>query len=45
MANKEVLIIAGPNGGGKTTFAFRYLRLKNRGLPFVNADLRGIDTF
>ncbi|WP_420440174.1 zeta toxin family protein [Candidatus Poriferisodalis sp.] len=38
---KEILIIAGPNGDGKTTFAFRYLRLEQRGIPFVNADLIG----
>lgn len=39
MATKEILIIAGPNGAGKTTFAFRHLRLAERGIPFINADL------
>ena len=39
MPAKEILIIAGPNGASKTTFAFRYLGLEQRGIPFVNADL------
>ena len=39
LAAKEILIIAGPNGAGKTTFAFRHLRLAERGIPFINADL------
>ena len=39
VAVKEILIIAGPHGASKTTFAFRYLRLEQRGIPFVNADL------
>jgi len=33
---KEAYIIAGPNGSGKTTFAYQFLR--NKKLEFVNAD-------
>jgi len=33
---KEVIIIAGPNGCGKTTFAKEFLKKKK--LPFLNAD-------
>ncbi|MGA1824400.1 MAG: zeta toxin family protein [bacterium] len=33
---KEVYIIAGPNGSGKTTFAREFI--KDSGLPFMNAD-------
>jgi predicted ABC-type ATPase len=32
-------IVAGPNGGGKTTFALNYLPLVAPGTAFVNADL------
>ncbi len=39
MTGKEIVIVAGPNGAGKTTFALTYLRVKARGLPFLNADL------
>ena len=39
MADKEILIIAGPNGVGKTTFALTYLAVEARGLPFLNADM------
>lgn len=39
MPNKEILIIAGPNGVGKTTFALTYLRVEAPGGPFLNADM------
>ena len=34
----EIIIIAGPNGSGKTTFAKQYLR-QSDSYPFINADL------
>lgn len=39
MANKNVYIIAGPNGSGKTTFAKRFLPEYAKCSHFVNADL------
>lgn len=33
------IVIAGPNGSGKTTFARRYLPERARVIHFVNADL------
>jgi predicted ABC-type ATPase len=33
------IVIAGPNGADKTTFARRYLPQKARAIHFVNADL------
>lgn len=39
MANKNVYIIAGPNGSGKTTFAREFLPLYVHCPNFVNADL------
>ncbi|MEK6560859.1 MAG: AAA family ATPase, partial [Nitrospirota bacterium] len=36
MKTKNVYIIAGPNGSGKTTFAKELIKELN--LPFVNAD-------
>ncbi|MCY4631915.1 MAG: Zeta toxin family protein [bacterium] len=39
MAGKQIIVIAGPNGAGRTTFAMRYLRTEAPGLHFVNADL------
>jgi len=33
------LIISGPNGSGKTTFAHEFLLSKRRGSIFINADL------
>lgn len=37
----EALVIAGPNGSGKTTFAHEYLRSDAR--PFLSADLLAAD--
>lgn len=34
----EIIIVAGPNGGGKTTFALDYLPTQSPGAAFVNAD-------
>lgn len=39
MTDKQVIVIAGPNGTGKTTFAMRHLREEAPGVHFVNADL------
>ena len=39
MADKQIIVIAGPNGAGRTTFAMRHLRSEVPGLHFVNADL------
>jgi predicted ABC-type ATPase len=36
---KEVIIIAGPNGSGKTTFARQYLQTNSYKPEFINADL------
>lgn len=35
----KVLVIAGPNGVGKTTFAMEYLPLMGTEIPFVNGDV------
>lgn len=39
MKNKNIYIIAGPNGSGKTTFAKKFLPDYAKCLHFVNADL------
>ena len=39
MNNKNVYIIAGPNGSGKTTFAIKFLPEYARCPNFINADL------
>jgi predicted ABC-type ATPase len=39
MKNRNVYIIAGPNGSGKTTFAVKFLPKYARCPTFVNADL------
>ena len=39
MADKQIIVIAEPNGAGRTTFAMRHLRSEVPGLHFVNADL------
>lgn len=39
MKNKNVYIIAGPNGSGKTTFAKKFLPNYAKCQNFVNADL------
>ena len=38
MKNKNLYIIAGPNGSGKTTFAKRFLPKHASDPPFVNVD-------
>lgn len=47
MKNKNVYIIAGPNGTGKTTFAKRFLPQYAKCRHFVNADLiaQGLSPF
>ena len=47
MPNKNVYIIAGPNGSGKTTFAREFLPTYARCPNFVNADLiaQGLSPF
>jgi len=47
MKNKNVYIIAGPNGSGKTTFAKKFLPDYAKCQNFVNADLiaRGLSPF
>ena len=39
MKNKNVYIIAGPNGSGKTTFATKFLPEYAKCERFINADL------
>ncbi len=39
MNNRNVYIIGGPNGSGKTTFAIKFLPEYARCRNFVNADL------
>ncbi len=39
-AGKKIIVIAGANGDGKTTFAREYLPNKASCPLFVNADLR-----
>jgi predicted ABC-type ATPase len=36
---KKIIIIAGPNGDGKTTFALGFLPVEAQTLTFINADL------
>ena len=45
--NKNVYIIAGPNGSGKTTFAVKFLPEYAKCPIFINADLiaRGLSPF
>jgi len=47
MKNKNVYIIAGPNGSGKTTFATKFLPDYAKCPNFINADLiaRGLSPF
>lgn len=47
MKNKNVYIIAGPNGSGKTTFARKFLPLYAHCENFINADLiaQGLSPF
>jgi len=47
MPNKNVYIIAGPNGSGKTTFAKKFLLDYAKCPNFVNADLiaQGLSPF
>lgn len=47
MNNKEIYIIAGPNGSGKTTFANKFLPRYAKCPNFVNADLiaQGLSPF
>lgn len=47
MKNKNVYIIAGPNGSGKTTFARKFLPLYAHCEHFINADLiaQGLSPF
>lgn len=47
MRNKNVYIIAGPNGSGKTTFATRFLPEHVKCPNFINADLiaQGLSPF
>ena len=35
-SSKEIVIVAGPNGSGKTTFALEYVA--QFGLPYLSAD-------
>ena len=39
MAPKRILIIAGPNGSGKTVFATKFLPSEAECPNFINADL------
>ena len=39
MAGKRIVIVAGPNGAGKITFACEYLPREAECPTFVNADL------
>ena len=39
MAEKRIIIIAGPNGAGETTFAREYLPVEVGITTFINADL------
>lgn len=47
MENKNVYIIAGPNGSGKTTFAKEFLPIYAKCKSFINADLiaQGLSPF
>jgi predicted ABC-type ATPase len=47
MANKNVYVIAGPNGSGKTTFAVKFLTGYAKCPYFINADLiaQGLSPF
>ena len=47
MSNKNVYIIAGPNGSGKTTFAIKFLPDYAKCQHFINADLiaQGLSPF
>jgi predicted ABC-type ATPase len=47
MKNKNVYVIAGPNGSGKTTFAKKFLTDYAKCPNFVNADLiaQGLSPF
>jgi predicted ABC-type ATPase len=42
----SIIIIAGPNGSGKTTFGDEYLSVEERSFEFVNADelARGLES-
>jgi predicted ABC-type ATPase len=37
-ARPQLWIVAGPNGVGKTTYAFRYIRAVSGSASFVNLD-------
>lgn len=47
MKNRNVYVIAGPNGSGKTTFAVKFLPEYVRCPNFINADLiaQGLSPF
>jgi predicted ABC-type ATPase len=47
MKNRNVYVIAGPNGSGKTTFAVKFMPEYARCPNFVNADLiaQGLSPF